>query len=74
MTERTFLPSKDYARQIPREKPLNEATFANLRIVSDALWYAAQVRLGKNIWTRGRKSNGKNEQYDPSVRVINGLF
>jgi DNA invertase Pin-like site-specific DNA recombinase len=74
VTEKTFLPSKDYARQVPREKPLNEATFENLRVVSDALWYAAQVRLGKNSWKRGRKPNGKNEHYDPSVRVINGLF
>ena len=74
VTEKTFLPSKDYARQIPREKPLNEAAFEYLRIVPDALWYAAQVRLAKNSWKRGRKPNGKNKHYDPSLRVMNGLF
>jgi DNA invertase Pin-like site-specific DNA recombinase len=72
VTEKTFLPSKDYARQIPREKPLKEATFENLRIVSDALWFAAQARLSKNTCIRGRRP--KNEDADPSVRILSGLF
>jgi DNA invertase Pin-like site-specific DNA recombinase len=49
VTEKTFLPSKDYARQVPREKPLKEATFVNLRIVSDELWFAAQARLDSGL-------------------------
>jgi len=71
VTERTFLPTKDYPRQIPREKPLNEATFENLRIVSDALWFAAQTRLAKNTCIRGCKS--KKEDADPSLRILSGL-
>ncbi len=70
-TEKIFLPSKDYARQIPREKPLNEATSENLRIVSDELWFAAQTRLAKNTCIRGRKS--KKEDADPSLRILSGL-
>jgi site-specific DNA recombinase len=71
VTEKTYLPTKDYTRQIPREKPLNEATFANLRIVSDELWFAAQTRLAKNICIRGRKP--KNANADPSLRILSGL-
>ncbi len=71
VTEKTFLPTKDYARQIPREKPLNEATFENLRIVSDEVWFAAQTRLSKNTCIRGRKS--KKEDADPSLRILSGL-
>src|SRR5580704_5098964 len=40
----------------PREKPLNEVAFENLRIVPDALWFAAQTLLSKNTCIRGRKS------------------
>jgi site-specific DNA recombinase len=47
-TEKTFLPSKDYSRQLPREQPLRQETFENLRIISDQLWFAAQKRLAKN--------------------------
>jgi hypothetical protein len=71
VTEKTFLPSKDYARQVPREKPLKEATFENLRIVSDELWFAAQARLAKNTCIRGRKP--KNDSADPSLRILSGL-
>ncbi len=70
-TEKIFLPSKDYARQLPREKPLNEVTFENLRIVSDALWFAAQKRLAQNTCIRGRKS--KKEDADQSLRILSGL-
>jgi site-specific DNA recombinase len=69
--ERRFLSSKDYTRQIPRDAPLNETTFENLRIVSDALWFAAQQRLAKNKTVRGRKSNSPGA--DPSPRILSGL-
>jgi DNA invertase Pin-like site-specific DNA recombinase len=72
VTEKTFLPSKDHARQIPREKPLNEATFENLRIVSDALWFAAQARLPKDSCIPGCKP--QNEESDPARRVLSGLL
>jgi site-specific DNA recombinase len=71
VTERKFLASKDYTRQIPREKPLNEVTFENLRIVPDALWFAAQKRLAENTCIRGRKP--KNENADASLRILSGL-
>jgi len=70
--EKTFLPSKDYARQTPREKPLNEATFEKLRIISDALWFGAQARLPKDNCIPGRKA--KNEESDPARRVLSGLL
>ena len=72
VTERKFLSSKDYTRQIPRETPLEEATFEYLRIVPDAIWYAAQERLSQNRPIRGRRS--KNEDADPSLRILSGLF
>jgi site-specific DNA recombinase len=72
VTERKFLSTKDYTRQIPRAKPLDEATFENLRIVSDALWFAAQQRLAKNKGVRGRKST--TQDADPSPRILSGLF
>jgi DNA invertase Pin-like site-specific DNA recombinase len=72
VTERKFLSSKDYTRQIPRDTPLNEATFENLRIVSDALWFAAQQRLAKNPGVRGRQS--KSPDADRSPRILSGLF
>ena len=72
VTERKFLASKDYTRQIPREKPLNEARFEHLRIVTDALWFAAQKRLASDIGISGRKS--KKEDADPSPRVLSRLL
>jgi len=72
VTERKFLSSKDYTRQIPRDAPLTQTTFENLRIVSDALWFGAQQRLAKNKSVRGRKSTSLGA--DPSPRILSGLF
>jgi len=72
VTERRFLMSKDYTRQIPRDAPLEETTFEYLRIVPDSVWFAAQERLAKNRPVRGRRS--KNEDADPSLRILSGLF
>jgi DNA invertase Pin-like site-specific DNA recombinase len=70
-TEKTFLPSRDYCRQIPRDRPLREVTFENLQIVSDTLWFAAQTRLAKNPGIRGRRP--RNENADLSLRILSGL-
>jgi site-specific DNA recombinase len=72
VTERKFLSSKDYVRQVPRQAPLDEATFENLRIVSDAVWFAAQQRLSKNTCVRGRHSKAAGA--DKSCRILSGLF
>jgi DNA invertase Pin-like site-specific DNA recombinase len=72
VTERRFLSTKDYTRQIPRATPLDEATFENFRIVSDALWFAAQQRLAKNTGVRGRQMT--TQDADPSPRILSGLF
>jgi DNA invertase Pin-like site-specific DNA recombinase len=72
ITERTFLPSKDYTRQVLREEPLRTATFERLRIVSDKLWFAAQARLGKNKSIRGRRSEKGDS--DTSDRILSGLL
>ena len=70
-TEKTFLPSRDYCRQFPRERPLREVTFENLRIVSDTLWFAAQTRLAKNPGIRGRRP--KSEGAHSSLRHLERL-
>jgi site-specific DNA recombinase len=72
VTERKFLSSKDYVRQVPREAPLEQVTFEGLRIVSDALWFAAQQRLSKNKCIRGRHSKAGDS--DKSGRILSGLF
>jgi site-specific DNA recombinase len=70
VTERKF--QKDYIRQIPREAPLGEATFENLRIVPETQWLAAQQRLAKNKVVRGRKP--KSEDAATAPRILSGLF
>ena len=72
VTERKFLSSKDYVRQVPREAPLEQVTFESLRIVSDALWFAAQQRLSKNKCIRG--CHAKADDADKSGRILSGLF
>jgi site-specific DNA recombinase len=72
VTERRFLPSKDYTRQVPRSAPLNEATFEHLRIVSEELWFAAQKRLAENTCIRGRKA--KTQDSNSALRLLTGLL
>lgn len=72
VTERKFLSSKDYVRQVQREAPLEQVPFESLRIVSDALWFAAQQRLSKNKCIRGRHS--KVDDREKSGRILSGLF
>jgi hypothetical protein len=66
VTERKFLSSKDYVRLVPREAPLDEATFENLRIVSDAVWF---VRLSGNGPRRMLQNGGSIEPTPKRGRV-----
>jgi DNA invertase Pin-like site-specific DNA recombinase len=72
VTERRFLSSKDYVRQVAREAPLEQVTFEGLRIVPDTLWFAAQQRLSKNTCIRGR--HAKAAEADKAGRILGGLF
>ena len=65
--------SADYTKRVIRDKPLREAHFEELRIVSDQTWYAAQKLLlelpQKNA---GRKPRDGNTTTRP--RLLNGLL
>jgi site-specific DNA recombinase len=56
VTEAIYQPDGDYIRQKSRVEPLKEVTIADLRIVSDEIWYAAQDRLQSDQGNRGRKA------------------
>ncbi|MGE3316984.1 MAG: recombinase family protein, partial [Planctomycetaceae bacterium] len=71
VTEKCFIASKDYTRQIPRDLPLAEKDFEYLRIIADVDWYAAQVRLADNKTVSGRPT--KDGTPSP-MRVLAGLF
>src|SRR5207245_734183 len=64
--------AQDYVRQFPREKPLREAQFENLRIVDDATWFAAQKRLATLRPESGRPHKAADRKRRPSL--LNGLL
>eukprot|EP00913_Durusdinium_trenchii_P022830 g21434.t1 len=63
---------KDYARQVPRDKPLRSGQFEELRIIDDDRWYRAQQMLAEERGNSGRKSKDGNGQARP--RMLRGLF
>jgi hypothetical protein len=63
---------KDYGRQVPREEPLKQVQFEELRIVTDNIWFAAQKRLAEEKERVGRKP--KDGQRTNRPRLLNGLF
>ncbi len=65
-----FLRKEDYTRQEPREKPLAQASFEHLRIISDELWFAVQQRLVKYVRPSGRPPTTPSEK---RPRLIEGL-
>jgi site-specific DNA recombinase len=71
-TKNIWLSSKDYGRQVPREQPLQEEQFEELRIVSDEIWFLAQKRLAEERETGGRKP--KDGQRRTRPRLLNGFF
>lgn len=73
VSESVFLPEADYVRQRPRVEPLKEVRIDALRIVEDALWYAAQERLATERGTRrGRPPIDGDRESRP--KLLNGLL
>lgn len=70
--ESIYLPEQDYTRQILRAEPLKTIQIEELRIVSDELWYAAQVRLTKEGDNCGRKPEDGDRATRP--KLLNGLL
>lgn len=73
VSESVFLPEADYVRQRPRVEPLKEVKIEALRIVDDAVWYAAQQRLAAQRGTRrGRPPLDGDRESRP--KLLNGLL
>jgi hypothetical protein len=63
----------DYAKRVLRDKPLREAHFEELRIVSDEIWFKAQALLAQSPQRNaGRKPRDGNTVTRP--RDLNGLL
>jgi DNA invertase Pin-like site-specific DNA recombinase len=71
-TQTVWQPKQDYSRQLPREQPLCQQQFEDLRIVSDALWYTAQARLSDLSANAGRRPVDRDRKSRP--RLLNNLF
>ncbi|MCI0366364.1 MAG: recombinase family protein, partial [Phycisphaerales bacterium] len=71
-TETKWLSKADYARQFPRAEPLGVFVHEHLRIVSDEIWFRAQVRLTKTAKRSGRKPG--NSKRKPRSKLLNGIL
>ncbi len=64
---------KDYSKRVLRDKPLKEAHFEDLRIISDEKWFKAQQLLSQSPQANaGRKAMDANACKRP--RLLNGLL
>jgi site-specific DNA recombinase len=63
---------KDYALQVPREKPLKEGQLEELRIIPDNCWYAAQKLLNTEHGNSGRKP--KDDNQNARFNLLRQLF
>lgn len=71
--ESVFLPEADYVRQRPRIEPLKEVQIDSLRIVDNAVWFAAQERLATDRHNRaGRPPVDGDRASRP--KLLNGLL
>ncbi|MBL9083044.1 MAG: recombinase family protein [Planctomycetales bacterium] len=70
--ESVFLPEADYVRQRQRVEPLKEVQIDDLRIVDDALWYAAQERLATE--RSGRRGRPPADGNAARPKLLNGLL
>ncbi len=64
--------SKDYIRQIPRDKALRTVHVGELRIIDDETWFAAQKKLQQYRDRAGRLPRNGNPS--ECSRIPNGLF
>ncbi len=71
-TKMVWQSKKDYSRQVPRERPLGEQKFEELRIVSDEQWHRAQKRLAEEPRGGGRRPKDGNRKTRP--KLLNGFF
>jgi len=62
----------DYIKRELRDKPLAEKQFDNLRLVSDEIWYRAQVLLAEKKGKGGRKAKDGDTARRP--RILNGML
>jgi site-specific DNA recombinase len=63
----------DYVKRVLRDKPLHEAQFGELRLVSDEVWYRVQELLAESPQKNaGRKTRDGNTAKRP--RILNGLL
>ena len=70
--EAILLSGKDYIRQVPRRKALQEAQFEDLRIIDDETWFRAQELRANNPHNAGRKPVDGDRKKRP--RLLNGLL
>jgi hypothetical protein len=71
-TKMVWQSRKDYSRQVPRDRPLGEQQFEELRIISDEQWYRAQKRLAEEPRGGGRRPKDGNRKTRP--KLLNGFF
>jgi hypothetical protein len=64
--------SKDYIRQVPRDKALRTVHVEELRIIDDETWFAAQKKLQQYRDRAGRRP--KNGNPSECSRIANGFF
>ena len=71
-SKNTWMPREDYSRQVRRDVPLRVVEREDLRIVPEALWEAAQIRLAQGTRPVGRKARRSPAASRP--RLLDGVF
>lgn len=65
--------NKDYSKRVLRDKPLREATFEDLRLIPNEIWFRAQEIMAAFPQNNaGRKPKDANSATRP--RLLNGLL
>jgi hypothetical protein len=71
-TKNVWQSRKDYTRQVPRERPLGEQQFEDLRIVPDKVWFQAQKRMAEEPRGAGRRPKDGDRRSRP--KLLNGFY